>query len=246
MNIVARMAIAAAAVVVVAIAGDNLLPRDSGTGGPNPTPTAGPTEQPSPSPSPAMTFPALLSTQQNGAALAPGDWIITAVEPLSITISIPEGWYKGHLNWAVFPNLETFPSVGFMAVNNVFVDPCDQRKGYVETELGPTVDDLVAAMSAVPGIQASDLTDVTINGYNGKYLVLSKPAADDPCLPGRDPTLWLMDLESAPAPGPGDDNRYWVLDVEGTRLIVSILGTQAAQTLATEAQAIVDSIRIEP
>ncbi len=53
MNNIAKLAIAAAAVVVVAIVGINLLPRNEGAGAPGPSPTLSPTPSPTPSPSPS-------------------------------------------------------------------------------------------------------------------------------------------------------------------------------------------------
>lgn len=250
MNNIARLAIAAAAVVVVAIAGYNLLPGGSGPGGsyPTPSPTLAPSDAPTPSPSPTpgTTFPALYSTHPGGGTLlAPGDWVITAVEPLRITITVPDGWYKGRLEWAAFPE-ESSPSVTFTVADNVRVDPCNPAAGYFDPAVGSSVDHLVAAMGAVPGIEAGEPTDVTIDGYSGKYIVLSKPAGDAPCAGGVESSLWFMDIEAVPAPGPGDEHRHWVVDVDGIRLIVSILGQQTAEPGTAAAEAIVNSIQIDP
>ena len=60
-NAYARLAVAAAAVLIVAVVGYNLLPgRSTGVGGPAPTasPTAAPTATPSTGPSPSAAFPA--------------------------------------------------------------------------------------------------------------------------------------------------------------------------------------------
>lgn len=248
MNNLTRLAIAAAAVVVVAVAGYNLLPGGAGPGGPNPTPTptAGPTAEPSPTPTPVMTFPALYSTHPGGGKpLAPGDWVITAVEPLRITITVPDGWYKGSLEWVVFPE-ENSPAVAFMAVDNLYADPCDPAAGFLDPGPGPAVDDLVAALGTVPGIEASEPTSVTIDGYDGKYIVLSKPAGDARCSGGVDGALWTTVGEDVPAPGPGDQRRIWIVDVDGTRLVVSIAGQQTAEPAVAAAAAIVNSIQIEP
>ncbi len=60
MNSIAKFAIAAAAVVVVAVVGINMLPAgNGGVGGPavSPSPSPSPSPQPSSSPSAAVTFP---------------------------------------------------------------------------------------------------------------------------------------------------------------------------------------------
>ncbi len=54
MNNFAKLAIAAAAVVVIAIVGINLLPRSGGVAGPGPTPTPAPSASPAPIASPAV------------------------------------------------------------------------------------------------------------------------------------------------------------------------------------------------
>lgn len=248
MSNLARLAIAAAALVVVAIVGWNLLPGGSGPGGPKPTPspTSSPTIEPSPTPiaTPAMTFPALYSTLPAGRPLAPGDWILTAVEPLQITISVPEGWSKGSLEWVVFPT-EGSPAIAFTVVDNLYADTCNRAAGFLDPALGPSVDDLVAALVAVPGVDASEPTDITIDGYSGKQLVLSKPGDAATCAGGADAALYLMDGEAAPPPGPGDVHQLWVVDVDGTRLAISIWGQQTAEPRSAEAVAIVGSIKIQ-
>jgi MFS superfamily sulfate permease-like transporter len=70
MNGALKLAIAAVAVVVVAVVGFNLLPRQSGIGGPGPSPSAVPSPNPSavPSPTPSSTP----STVNAVGSFAPG------------------------------------------------------------------------------------------------------------------------------------------------------------------------------
>ena len=246
MNNLARIAIGAAAVVAIAIVGYNLLPGNTGTGGPAATPTPSPTLVPTPTlePTPAMTFPADFGDQPTGGTQLPaGDWFLTAVEPLRITITLPEKWYKGRHEWAVFPDPQNSPSIAFLDIGNLFVNPCDTSEGLLDPPPGPTVDDLVIALSGVPGLTASEPTDVTKDGYSGKQLVLS--GGLETCVTGE-PVLWRVGVDDLPAPGVGDALHLWILDVEGTRLVIGILGSQSPEPRMAEAQAIVDSIQIEP
>ena len=80
MHTAMKVAIASAAVVVVAIAGLTLIPGNGPVGIAAPTPT----------PTPAPT-PASFDGRAPGA-LEPGTYVLEAVQPFSITFSVPAGW----------------------------------------------------------------------------------------------------------------------------------------------------------
>ena len=105
--------------------------------------------------------------------------------------------------------------------------------------------------------------DVTIYGYRGKYLELTVPdlpvegEGDDRrfagCV-GRQP----QELGRGHRHGPGDafygyngepgrTEEFWILDVDGTRLMIEANWSPASpRTDVAEMRAILDSIRIEP
>ena len=131
-------------------------------------------------------------------------------------------------------------------VDNLYVDPCGTAIVTHEPPVGPTVDDLVAALDATPNLDAR-ATDVTMAGYAGKQVDLIALAPwslhsrrTAPLSPRvRDSLDW-------PPPDPTETRRLSILDVGGHRLVISRNTRQSATTAArADQQAIFDSIRIE-
>ena len=105
--------------------------------------------------------------------------------------------------------------------------------------------------------------DVTIYGYRGKHLQLTVPdlplegEGDDRRLTGCvDGNLksWVAAIDTEPGDAfygyngePGRTEEFWILDVDGTRLVIEANWSLASprKDLA-ELRAILDSIRIEP
>ena len=129
--------------------------------------------------------------------------------------------------------------------------------------VGPTVDDLVAALSNLAPFEVtSPPKDVIVDGYRGKHLewVVPDPpeGAGDSwpssgCMGGQLKS-WVGFIDTAEPgdafygyTGPGYREEFWVLDVEGTRLMIAAESSRGtpAQDLA-ELQAMVESLRIEP
>ena len=77
-----------------------------------------------------------------------------------MTATVPDGWQgiRGNTFANLFQVADDFPagSVGLALPDNFYIDPCDITAGLMDPPVGPTVDDFVAALVAVPGYQASD------------------------------------------------------------------------------------------
>ena len=124
-------------------------------------------------------------------------------------------------------------------------NPCHGSTGPADVPVGPTVDELVDALTTQTAYEVSSPTDVTLGGYAGKRTDLR--AADSSTRPPGDRGEFYPWAGSIYAQGP--DNRWhlWILDIEGDRLVIfstDFPGTSAADR--AEQQAIVDSMRIEP
>ena len=148
-------------------------------------------------------------------------------------------------------------NVLFAEVANLTIDAC---AGQVPADppIGPTVDDLAEGLAALPPFEVtSPPTDVTAFGYSGKQLEIRVPL-DQPS-EGSEAFTGCGDefLKSWIAPplsfafngyvAPGDTEEFWILDVDGTRLVISALTTaNASAELVAERQAILDSIVIRP
>ena len=139
--------------------------------------------------------------------------------------------------------------LGFGAIANLYVDPCAIDRGMLDPPPGPSVDDLVAALAALPGMETTAPTDVTVDGYAGKYVELNGPVEGQEC-GDEEAFLWGdgdPNGNSVPAPGAhAHPYRLWIVDVPGERLV--IIAHDRPYTTPqqyTGREQIIDSIQIE-
>jgi hypothetical protein len=238
MNQAMRIALASAAVVAVALLGINFI-RGPNVGGPglgDPTLTAAPT--PSPRPVPA-----------EWRALEPGTYVAGDPFSLRVTLTLPAGWrgliggpYRVDLGWVDKPG-----GITFSIFNAVSADPCHSDQGYIDPPPGPSVDDLSTALANMPGIEVTDLADVTVDGYSGTQLTMSAPDSFAGCnLPSEGYIIWQLPLGWTHIMTPGERDRVWILDVDGKRLVIVVREPSGyTDEQRAEAQEIFDSIQIE-
>jgi hypothetical protein len=151
-------------------------------------------------------------------------------------------------------------NVTFADVQNLTVDACTNQVA-LDPPVGPTVDDLAAALAELPPFEvASPPTDVTAFGYSGKHLEIAIPASVTWKVISGTPLFtdchsgvlrtWIDPVLSFAFYGytaPGDTEEFWILDVEGTRIVIAALrSANASAAMLAEQQAILDSIVIEP
>ncbi|MGI8828423.1 MAG: hypothetical protein ACR2I5_01445 [Candidatus Limnocylindria bacterium] len=217
---------------------------------------------PSPEPSTALSE---TSCQGTGGfeALPAGAacWIeiVTDDTPIRVSYTIPGP------GWAAF--IGTFKDVDerkdsqrvavlIADIKNVTVDACEQPVG-TRPPVGPSVRDLAVALAALPPFEVSSpAEDVTLAGYSGTHLQLrvplDQPFNDLDAFIGCDNSAlasWIAPPLSFAFYGytaPGETEDFWILDVDGTRVVISALATaNASDQLIAERQAILDSIDIE-
>ena len=227
-----RIALATAAVAVAALLGFNYLvaPNIGSSGLDDPTPTPTP-------------IALLFDEQPDGDELAPGSYLITEIEPFRITVTVPDGWQNVRVPGLVWGEGAV---LGFWNVDNLYVDPCIPASGLLDPAPGPTVEDFVTALDAMPAVVLSTPTDVTVDGFAGKQTDL-RFGGWDSCI-GEEPVLWPIGAagDAKPAPAPGDVERLWILDVNGDRLLItSGAAADATDEVKAELDAIFESIRIE-
>ena len=268
MNSFAKFALAAAAVVVVALVGINLLPRSGGVGGsgqtlsPSPTPSLTASPSPSPSPSPARIPDGPLAagtytTQPfaGSGGLCAGQAGCTEAgaedDSIHITFTVPDGW--SGFTGSVLPSVESYSPPGgaallFMRGGWLYSQLCEGPGPDIPT--GTTVDEFVTALVDHPDLDVTSPVDVTLGGYSGQYLELRAPANTTTDELGPEPggcNYYFVWEPGIYAQGPNALWRIWVLDVDGVRVVVRS-DTHPGTTAAIMAQltAIVDSIQIEP
>ena len=225
-----RIAAVATAVGVLVVAGGVLAA--------SPSPSA-PVPSPSPVPASAPTLP-------YSGQVPPGTY-----RSDFITFTVPAGWYAVQ-GWAVNKGT-AMPPVGVAvmpwgAIASVYADPCHWQA--TAAPVGPTVDDVVAALAAQER-EGATMTpvDVTVDGYRGQEIDLMVPLdVDFGACDGGEYHAWT-DPSGGDRynQGPGQHDLLDILDVDGQTLVIgrmSYPGTSA--TDRAEQQAIFDSITITP
>jgi hypothetical protein len=228
MNTQIKLIAAAAAAVVLAVAGWNLLPRTGSIGGP---PTAAPTAPPLP----------------DGMVHA-GDYVLRAVSGDSMTfvITAPEGWQGFGGFFLGGPRAGAPPDGVGISVNHdpeVVSDPCDSS-AHTPAPGGsaPSVDQLVAAISARTDLVVSGLADTSLAGYAGKRLDVQFPATL-----ACESQYVFAEPKGLYANGPANRWRVWLLDVRGQTAVVVLLDYAATPAATrTAAEAAIASLRITP
>jgi hypothetical protein len=260
MSSLSRLAFAAAAVLALAVIGHNLLPGSSGVGAP--IATSSPSASPATSPSPGILPVGLLVSGRY--RLQPFD----AAASLAIGMDVPAGW-RGFPKWALLgPNGTAAPGgigIGFLAPTGLFEDPCrwdldgnGTMPSRGDVVVGPTADDLVAALQVNAHYEASEPVDVTIGGYPAKRVDLQLPAdidfatACDVVAGHSEGTFFPWATAEADgsnlfAQGPGNRWQISIVEVAGTRFVV-VVDDYATTPEAdrTAARAMVKSVTIEP
>ena len=242
-----RWLLVAAAAAVVALVGTLLVV----AGGDDEDPLD--TVTPVPTPAPAQDILDVPGITDGFPDLEPGRYVIDPdgddTTPLRVTYDVAaEGWsgWFGALKFAD----SGFTMLSITTVTNLVSDGClDQTP--LEPPVGPTVDDLATALTQLAPFEVTaPPTDVTLFGYRGKRLELTVPGQGlAGCLDGKAHS-WIAPNNGVPFSGydaPGQTEEFWILDVQGTRLVLVKLdspGTPAQDI--SERDAIFDSISIEP
>lgn len=233
-NKTVRYGLAAAAVVLVALAGINLVPGvnlgSPSTPSPSPTATALPTATPRPS-SLAVPF---------GTPLDPGRYAVDELFPLNLTFEIEESWNACSESGSEQNLCRPDAGISFVIVENVVADPCETDGPGLDPAIGPSVDDLVSAIAGLEGFEATAPIDVTVGGFSGKEFELTAPA--EAACDGFE--TW-MTASRTTGMGLGEFNLVQVIDVDGQRLLIAASYDPTSSAQADEARRILDSVRIE-
>lgn len=219
---------AAAAVVFLAAIGLGLLVRANvGDTAPTPMPSA-------------RALPGAA-----GALIEPGEYMVGDPFPVRLSFTVPSGWQAYAMDdrlagicWAANCDL----GLGFWLVENLPVDGCRPELGQLDPPIGPTSEDLAAALVTQPGYDTVGPVATTVSGFDGSYLELTGRGIPDGGCSLR--TTW----ETGPhtrVSSHREHDEIWVLDVDGVRLVIDAFALPGApDDRRAELRAMVESIRI--
>jgi hypothetical protein len=191
--------------------------------------------------------------ESGSGRLDPGTYVLhyssiggaEAFPTLAFTFTLPAGWDRVIIDGLAWNDKGL--RIGFAVVDNLYVDPCDPELGLLEPPVGPSVDDLATALNTVPGIEITETNFDTYFGYPGVRLVVG--SLDDPssC---PDDELRLAHVYGFPGVlagmGEGESHELWILEVEGTRVVVhAVTAAGASAGARAEMQSVIDSIEIQ-
>lgn len=212
MSTTVRYALAAAVVAVAALLGYVYLAGPN-VGGPGP-------DVPSPS--------VAVSPEASAAALPPferqldaGRYTLSDEIPVGVTFDLPSGWRScspdaSELSVCRVAGRDAAGiGVAFMFIENVAADPCNGAD-LLDPPVGPSVDELVTAISNLDGLQVSAPEDVTVDGFNAKRLTVTAPDQ----FRCESLSTWATATRTNGV-GVGENNLLHVVDVDGVRILIA-------------------------
>lgn len=182
------------------------------------------------------------------ADLEPGRWAVTPSGsrdvPLAV-VDLPEGLNGGgEYIWASPEDGGWI--LGYWTVDEVYLDPCT-RKGTFDTRKLKFPDIWVEALAAQRRTETSQAVPVTLGGYDGIYVELTAPTNLDysTC---RGERLTIFDTTAKGGhhwiADPGVVERYWVLDVDGERVVLTgALSPEITDSQTEQLEQIVESVQ---
>jgi len=265
MNKIVGFGLAAAAVIAAVLIGAQLLGSPGGglggPGDPASTPDASVAE-PTPDPTPTPSSAAWIGTPE-------GSFVVTgADDPVQVTVSVASpGWYSLSDFDAVGRDddgLDPPQSVGGVLLAwawpagtefNVFEDPCRWTTTIPETP-ATTPDEIAARFVAQAQTDATEPVDVTVGGYAGKAVTLHTPMSYEVEGATREEEFGDCDEDSFAfygvaggdishernSQGPGQIDELWILDVDGSIVILDAAYSPATPAdLVEELRALAES-----
>jgi hypothetical protein len=243
MNRYAKLAIAAAAVVVIAIVGYKMLPGAGTFAGPGASPSA----SASPSPTPRTTMPS--------GTLAAGVRYSAVQGGVRLNFQLPTSkWDTG--NAFEFLRTGTFKAAdgAFIGVTRpggprgTYSDPCAHVAAENSSRVGS---EIAEALATIPGVDATAPVASAVGGKAATFVAVTIPEGigcgpsdfflyyDPGSCEGFDPCpRWASALDST--------YRIWLVDVDGTLVWIETETYKGASSeLVQEIQDIVDSIQFE-
>jgi len=177
-----------------------------------------------------------------------------ATQTVPATITIAEGWDGCGLLIKDFGVRGGPAIIGLWSVTNVYADPCHWDGGLMDPAVGPSAEDLAAALADQALTDTSEPTDATLGGLPAMYVRLEVPADVDVTTcnvvreaefrfwNGPGASVWWLGARDAP----GLIGEVWILEIDGLRAVVqAAYFSDAGQAEIDEIHRTIESIRFD-
>lgn len=237
MNMYAKLGAVAAAVALVAFIGYSFVSDGRGLGTPDPTTTPVPTPEPT------------VLTSASRQTLGPGTYRVEGDFARPFTFTIESEWILEHLGTdTVSLNRSLDPGADWLdiqLIENVYSDPCAGE--LTDPPVAKTPEDLIGALAGMTGFTADPITQVAIGAHAGSHVAVTNEMDGDAdgCVEGNAIPIYTAVEYPDPAITNGNSrDEFWVVDVDGTPVIIHGLITRFADEAADvlESQQIVETI----
>ena len=140
---------------------------------------------------------------------------VLSQDPVDVTLSLPAGWEGDALGVTTMMD-GRYVGIEVGDITYVYSDPC-QWTGTASEAVGPTVDDLAAALAQQP-MHDTTVSDIEVDGFAGKLVSMSVPDDLDvaECDEGEFRS-WVYHVQD-----PGRQDDVYILDVDGTRVVIVV------------------------
>jgi hypothetical protein len=185
-------------------------------------------------PTPTLARATLLS---GGGRIDPGTYRLGNWLPVPVAFDVPAG--LRHCGGEPALCSDSIAALSFGTIINVADEPCGPSETMRDPPVGPSVDDLVTALRGLPGFRVHSVRDVVVDGYSGTELEVTAPVTACSLWPWASP--YRVNGVS-----PRETNRMRILDVEGTRVVLTLAyhPTTPPSDMAV-LQQVMDSVRFD-
>ena len=153
--------------MVVAVSGCSSV---TASQGPATSSDATPVATATPSPRPTPVTVAGAQRVPSAGEISPGRYFMPkgAFTPVTIAFTMPAGWVAENGGQTISKHPDDpagWVSWSVVTVTTIYSDPCGSNG---TSDVGPTADELVQAVAELPGVSATEPTDITLGGRPGR------------------------------------------------------------------------------
>ncbi len=172
---------------------------------------------------PPAAAAAVLGKADIGKELSAGTYRIGEPFAAPFTITLPDGMKLGSLVEGDVNISSDSDYVVIEIFENMFADPCHTESGPIDPPIARTVDGIVTGLGQMPGFDVGSISDIVVGRHAGKAFELTNTVdtSTSACSRGQMLPLWTYPEGGEAATNGGLLEQLWVVDVDGTAVIIA-------------------------